>query len=390
MKKLSGSTLKILAASSMVVFSLFACVIGAIAWFTSVSNKEVSNDEFIVETKSGRFKQVTFHTLDKKTIGNSYAQSTFNFSKDYVGKISYDWVNKTMSKEGNTDIVFDNYDYLEHEQPILLLFEFDQEYTAADKITISATARDDNAFFLGERNSEGDSVWSLDDSDVIVDTINGENYYAMSSAICFYSRGYSASTYISTFGEKYDEEPTSDLETTVASALSIDTPVWNESQNQWKVTFSDNRSAANAVNYYGNLAGGISGFELVASPNYVENGYQAVYSSSTGYVKVYAESVSNNSSTVTVSVGLGTPFYSFTNLTNQKSFVDLSQQPESSFNKTVDSIFESNSATKYAAVIVDYYSDAIEYIYSSYLGDAVLQSYDSILHFICDWTMEVI
>ena len=390
MKKLNGTAIKIIAASMMVTFTLFACVLGTIAWFTNISNRDASNDDFIVSTKSGRFKQVTFHTLDKKVIGNTYAQSTFNFSKDYVGKITYDWVSKTMSKEGNTDLIFDNYDYLEHEQPILLLFELDKEYAAGDKVYISAKTRDDTAFFLGERNAEGENVWDLDDSDVIVDTINGNNYYAMSSAVCFYSRGFSTSSYGSAYGQKYDEEPTSDIETTVASALSIDTPVWNASQNLWTITFSDNRSALNSVNYYGNLASGISGFSANVQAEEARDGYESVYSSSTGFVKVYAESVSNNSSNVTVSVGLGSPFYSFTNLTTQTSFVDMSQQPESDFEQSIDPIFESNSDTKYIAIIVDYYSDAIEYIYSSYLGDAILESYDSVLHFICDWTMEVI
>ena len=390
MKKPNGTTLKIMAASSMVFFSLAAAVLGTLAWFTGIRKKDSAGDDFVVSARSGRFKQVTFHTLDKKVIGNTYSQSTFSFEKDYIGKITYNWVSKTMDKEGDTNLVFDNYDYLEHEQPILLLFEFDKEYSADDKIIISAKASDDTNFFLGERNSDGENIYSLDDEDVIVRTISNQNYYAMSSAVCFYSRGFSTSSYDSSFGQIYNEEPESDLKSNVSQALSCDMPQWNEEQNHWRIDFSANRNAASAASYYGNLISGISGFSCVLEPQEIDGNIETVYASSTAYVKISAAPDTNTSSSIKVTMGLGSPFFTFTNLTSQKSFVDMSQQPESDFDQIIDPLFESNSATKYVAVIIDYFSDAIEYIYSSFLGDSTLESYDSILRFICDWQMEVI
>ena len=390
MKRPNRTTLKVIAASSMVFFSLTAAVVGTLAWFNGLRNKNTSIDDFVVYSRSGRFKQVTFHTLDKKVIGNTYSQSTFSFDKNYVGKISYNWSDKTMDKEGNTNLVFDNYDYLEHEQPILLLFEFDKEYEAGEKIIISAKASDETNFFLGERNSEGENIYSLDDEDVIVRTISNQNYYAMSSAVCFYSRGFSTSLYNSSFGQIYDEEPESDLKSNVSQALSCDMPQWNGDQNHWRIDFSANRSAASAASYYGNLVTGISGFSCVLEPEEIDGKVVTVYSSSNAYVKISAAPDTNTTSNVTVTMGLGSPFFTFTNLTSQKSFVDMSQQPESDFNQNINPLFESSSATKYVAVIIDYFSDAIEYIYSSFLGDSVLESYDSILRFICDWQMEVI
>lgn len=47
------------------------------------------------------------------------------------------------------------------------------------------------------------------------------------------------------------------------------------------------------------------------------------------------------------------------------------------------------STVKYVALIVEYSSDAIGYIYSTYLGDSGLNSYNSTLHFSCDWYFEV-
>ena len=60
------------------------------------------------------------------------------------------------------------------------------------------------------------------------------------------------------------------------------------------------------------------------------------------------------------------------------------------FNQT-PYIFKSNGSetVKYVAIIIDFSMDAIGYIYSTYLGDSGLNNYDSILHFACDWSLEV-
>lgn len=64
---------------------------------------------------------------------------------------------------------------------------------------------------------------------------------------------------------------------------------------------------------------------------------------------------------------------------------------ESSFNQE-PSIYKSqaNSTVKYISVIIDYYSDALDYIYSTYLGDRALEDiFDSHLEFLCDWGLEI-
>ena len=60
------------------------------------------------------------------------------------------------------------------------------------------------------------------------------------------------------------------------------------------------------------------------------------------------------------------------------------------FNQT-PYIFKSNGSgtIKYVAIIIDFSTDAIGYIYSTYLGDSGLNNYDSILYFACDWSLEV-
>lgn len=50
-----------------------------------------------------------------------------------------------------------------------------------------------------------------------------------------------------------------------------------------------------------------------------------------------------------------------------------------------------NTTLKYIAIVVNYKPTAIEYIYSTYLGDPVLGgTYEDTLYFTCDWVWEIV
>ena len=51
---------------------------------------------------------------------------------------------------------------------------------------------------------------------------------------------------------------------------------------------------------------------------------------------------------------------------------------------------ETYKTVKYVAIVVDYNDAAIEYIYSTYLGDDVMENtYEYVLNFMCDWVWEI-
>ena len=52
-----------------------------------------------------------------------------------------------------------------------------------------------------------------------------------------------------------------------------------------------------------------------------------------------------------------------------------------------DSGFE--ATVKYIAIVVDYNDAAIEYIYSTFLGDDAMESREYLLDFVCDWKWEI-
>lgn len=77
------------------------------------------------------------------------------------------------------------------------------------------------------------------------------------------------------------------------------------------------------------------------------------------------------------------PDLSFTVIDNSDDSTDFNQQP-------ILYTSNANTTVKYISVIVDYYADAVEYIYSTYLGNYTLETeFGSELHFVCDWGLEV-
>lgn len=78
-------------------------------------------------------------------------------------------------------------------------------------------------------------------------------------------------------------------------------------------------------------------------------------------------------------------------LESDEAFTTIDNNTETYLFKQEAYLFKSNGneTIKYIALIVEYSSDAIGYIYSTYLGDSGLNSYDSVLYFACDWSFEV-
>lgn len=279
----------------MCIFTLFSVFSASIAWFQTLVQTDGSTDSLHVKNATGKFKQMTFHTLasNGKTISTVESQCSFKFNKASVGTISYDWDTKQYSTSGTTTVALSPYETLDRYQPMLLLIELQKEYSdlTDGDLLVSATVNEvEGKGFIGERNQTTNAPeYDLSDSN-IYERKNNINYYWLSSVVRFFSKSFTSSAF---------------------------------------ETFS------------------------------------------------------------------GAATYDFTlgNMDNQAHFVDIDNSDETSeFNENI-SIYSSpaNSTTKYIAVIVDYFPDAVEFIYSTFLGDATLESaeYDYELNYSCDWKMEV-
>ena len=295
MKKLNKKSVKIIAATAMCIFTLFSVFSASVAWFQAIIQRNVDSNTFAVEDLAGKFKQLTFHELanNGKTISTEEEACSFKFNKNPFGSIAYNWDTKQFSYLGLTSISLNAYETLDRYQPVLLLIELQEEYTALEQGEVAISAIVDEAEgkgFIGQRDENTNApVYDLSDSS-IYETKSGANYYWMSSIIRFFSKSFDASSF-------------------------------------------------------------------------------ATFSSATTY-----------------NLTLG-------DMSKQSHFVEIDDSTETSvFNNNVN-IFESaaSSSVQYIAIIVDYYPDAIEFIYSTFLGDSTLESaeYDYQLRYTCDWKMEV-
>ena len=288
--------ISIVALTSMTIFSLFAVFSGAFAWFTSVNSLSMSGDQFPVVVGNGHLESVTFHRMVSKTRDATTGNATsFTFDSNAVGTITYDWATDSASfvptTEGDTSIALSDYEPLDKEHPLLLLFHLSEAYdTSYDPITIQATAGATG--YLGEKNADATPKYRLKDESVVYKTIGTTDYYWLSSVVQFYN-----------------------------------------------CTFADDSIS-----------------------------YQMAVDSA------YA---------TTNSLPL---------LDNNSRFVSADNEHDTCSFDADDTLFSSTTGTvKNIAIVIDYYPDAIEYIYSTYLGNTILEdTYEGILHYWCDWTMEVL
>ena len=303
-KSLMKSPLRILAATSVSIFSLLTVFTSTAAWFDSRRSLDNGGDKFEVQSLSGRLSSITFHHLSSKavnpTTGNANA---FTFNSTPAGTITYDWNADTAAftptAQGDTSIALDTYDPLDREKPLLLMFHLDQAYETTGP-TIHIDGMTNTPGFLGARTNAA-PAYDLTTAPAIMKTETRTidekevdiNFYWMSSVTRFYNL-----------------------------TFANDTLSWQYALNSTYAT-ENSLPLLNDIN---------SRFVTVDNVN------------------------------ETSSFSSRTNFFSSTN------------------GQTIKNI----------GLVIDYYPDAIEFIYSTYLGNTTLENkYDGILHFWCDWTMEV-
>ena len=298
MKKLGLATsknLKIIAATSMAIFSLLTTFTATFAWFISRKNVSDDVDGFPTTVIPGRFLQVSFHTLNSKTITEEEEDITFKFNQTAVGTITYNWETDKPVKTGDTSISLNKYNMLDEHQPVLLLFQMGSEIDTSvnSPVYIKANVNSEmTTHYLGERSSvDNTPVCKLGDSDFVIETVDGKDYYGLSSVVQFYTQDFSTAAY----------------------------STWTTGKTTYDFTVGD----------------------------------------------------------------MDKPVNNFVSIGNA---LDTSE-----FHPNIE-VYNSGSGPKveYIAVIVDYFPDSIEYIYSTYLGNETIETYDYDLFFLCDWIMEVV
>ena len=319
----------------MAIFSLASVFVATYAWFAM--NKSVTGTGMSIKITraSGRLSNVYFHAFDE----SHSSDSTFKFNKTPFVTYEYDWEDQeinTIDDEYATWGLGD-YSYTNKNHCMLVIFEFDKDYT-------STSAGD--MYVKGITTVGGNSlVTTYSDGGVPLSTTGGGFLGARTSA-----------------GAPYYTLP----QTQVNDANHTDSILMKKEpvlDNQGNPTY-DNQGNQKFYDYYA-----LSSVANFRYKTFDDDSYEDFLEDNTGSTLDFATN------------GLTTGG-AFTTINNDTDKYIFDQTPY---------LYKSDGAStvKYVALIINYSPEAIGYIYSTYLGDAGLNKYDSLLYFACDWRFEV-
>lgn len=321
----NNKTLKLVGATSVTLFSLVAVFAASYAWFVMNSDVGGNGMDVQVTVPNGRLKYLYFHDCNSAT-----TSTNLSFNKTPFATYEYDWTNETMKPVGTIQDKWDMIPYasISKDHPMLMIFEYDGDYT-------SQTPGD--MLVRGITPVGGDSlVQHYAETDT-----NHENPLYTTNG------GYLGA-------RKADGSPFYNI-----TAANVSNLIQSE-DNPGGILIKQ----SNDTDYYA-----LSSVTYFRNRTFSNEQYTNFLTQNTGDTL--------NFPTNTLTVG-----ESFTTINNESDTYLFNQTP---------CFYKSNGTgtVKYIAVTIEYYVDAIGYIYSTYLGDSGLNHYDSILDFACDWSMEV-
>lgn len=335
-KKPSKKTTKIVAATGMTIFSLLSVFVATYAWFAMNTILGSDGMNVNITRMNGRLNKVYFHAFDE---ANS-SESTFKFNKNAFATYQYDWADEEIDIIDNEHATWKmgDYTYIDKNHPMLIIFEYDKEYesrVAGDFFVRGVTTVGGNSL-VTTYSDQGEALETTGGGFLGARIITGED-----TGTPFYTLPQT---------QVNDEQHPESILMKRERAL-------DEEGNP----ATDNMGNPKYNDFYA-----LSSVAAFHHTTFDETGYTALKSGSTLDFTVASLSSSE----------------AFTTIKNDTDKYVFNQTPY---------LFKSDghSTIKYVALIVDYSPEAIGYIYSTYLGDAGLNNYDSILYFACDWRFEV-
>ena len=173
MKKVGNKNLKIIAATMMTIFSLFACFSAAYAWFAAIRKVDNSSDSFKVDSSSGVLESVSTHRL----VRNASNDTTYAFDTDPIdSEMIIDW--DTFEPDTYVSTELDRYNPLEVHNPVLILFKFkDGTKDTSIQIRSVSTSSSFIGYVTSKDNNPLSSVVEFKSiSFATAPTISGGNY----------------------------------------------------------------------------------------------------------------------------------------------------------------------------------------------------------------------
>lgn len=341
MGKLTKKSVKLVGATMMSVFSLASVFAATYAWFAMNTEVEASGMSVKVARLNGRLQNIYFHAFDRAFVSDDPddKQKHFLFEKDPFATYEYDWDKNEIDTGDDDESIWNlgEYSYIDRDHCLLIIFEFDKDYTSTTEGDI---------FVKGITKVGGDAVnTTYSQTGEPLETTGGGYLGARTSTgIPYYSLPQT----------EVNEEGHEDR------ILMKKVPMTDEQGNP----VLDKQGNPRYYDYYA-----LSSVASFSYRTFDNSGYTSFLKANPGTTLDFATST----------LGVGNSFTTIKNDTNKYVFDQSPYLYKSNGSETV----------KYIAIIVNYSPEAISYIYSTYLGDSGLNSYDSILRFACDWRYEV-
>ena len=335
MKKFDKKTWKVVGASGMAIFSLSSAFAGTYAWFAMNTNITATGMSVKIARMTGRLRNVYFHAFDS----TNSTETTFKFNKTPFATYEYDQENEQINLIDDEYATWElgDYSYTDKNHCLLVIFAYDKDYSSKN---------------AGDMFVRG--VTTVGGSSLVTRYSDGGEPLETSGGGFLGARTASGSPFYTLPQTQVNDSTHTD------SILMRKEPMLDNQGHQ----VTDNQGNPKYYDYYA--------LSSVASFSFRDFDNSA-----------YTTFLSQNSGTTlnfdTSSLQEGGAFTTIKNDTDKYIFNQTPFLYKSS----------SNTSIKYIALIVNYSPEAIGYIYSTYLGDSGLNSYDSVLRFACDWRFEV-
>ena len=367
MKKARGQALKIVAATSVAIFSLGVAIMGAFAWFMAKMTADNASDNFEVTNLTGSALSISLHRWYGAATSN---ENIWGFNPTPVTVVDF---------EGNSSNTFvfsmEQYELLDQDHPLLFLVQIDGDHEIikanTDCCFVASTPTEIKKTFA---TYEALSGTGLSNGNYVLVT-EDENYDSTNKPTTL--RKYNGSSFASvTYATK----------TALDAALAADTGHSTFTDGACFGVVADNEHNNSTTVYKYNLSSNkleMIYFKLEAENNPLSS---AVKFNSLGFI--YNPMTTGTQSYTFEDEGTKTCIpINKTALGDAKSFVTVNNNTgTSTFTNDITIYDDDTEGVQYIGIVMNYNPAALEYICSYFLGNPLL---DSDLGFSCDWNLAV-
>ena len=367
MKLARGQAKKIIAATSVAIFSLATAFLGAFAWFAAKMNSDNTSDNFEVTNLSGSALSISLHKWYGEATSNTNIWG-FNPTPETI-----------VDFEGNSSNRFvfemEEYELLDQDHPVLFLIQVNGNHEVIKATTdccfVASTPTEIKKTFATYASLSGTGLSS--GNYVLVE--QDENYDSTNKPTTL--RRYNGSSFASvTYATK----------TALDAALAADTGHSTFTDGACFGVVSDNEHNNSTTVYKYDLASNklsMIYFALEAEHNPLSsavkfNSLSFTYDPKSSQTQSYSFDEYGTQTCIPVNK---------TTLGETVSFVTVNNNTgTSTFENEINIFNDDIEGTKFIGIVMNYNPAALEYICSYFLGNSLLEGN---LGFSCDWNLAV-